>query len=185
VNATLLGSGRLSKIAHLCMSYSHRKVPQAMPVHRAWSISSNGGLALLQQPSLLQQPRHQLIQPSFRLDENILHLDLLDALLAKLDPGKFMRWLRLWLCTVKLSRLVFFSPPAIRALDGKLSRQTQRALHRNFASACRTAHAAQAGIGDDDFAEHCHGGLPLSGYRGLRGLTLYIVIDRSITSAKL
>jgi hypothetical protein len=39
----------------------------------------------LQQPSLLQQPRHELIQPGFRLDENIRRLDLLYVLLAELD----------------------------------------------------------------------------------------------------
>ena len=130
------------------------------------------GPALLQQPSLLQQPRHQLIQPSFRLDENILLLDHLYVLLAKLDSWEFTRWLRVPFCFVKLSGLVFATPPAIRALYGKFSRQTQRAVHRNFARARRTAHAAQNRIGFDDFPEYCHGGL-LSCLRGLSGCPLH------------
>jgi hypothetical protein len=122
--------------------------------------------------SLLQQPRHQLIQPTFRLDENILLLDQLYVLLAKLDSWKFTRWLRGPFCFVKLSGLVFATPPAIRALYGKFSRQTQRAVHRNFARARRTAHAAQNRIGFDDFPEYCHGGL-LSCLRGLSGCPLH------------
>jgi hypothetical protein len=142
------------------MTYSYGKVPQATPVHHTRSISANGGSVLL------QQPRHKLIYPRFRLDENILRLDLPYILLAKLDSGKFMWWLRLGLCIVKRGRLVFSSPPAIRALYGKFSRQTPGALHRNFARARRTAYAAHSRVGSDNFLKHCHGGL-LSGFRGL------------------
>src|ERR1700684_4267964 len=107
VNATLLGSSRLSKIA---LSVCHIHTAKCRKQRRftvTRSISSNGG------PALLQKPRHQLIQPSFRWDINILRLDLPYVLLAKLDSGKFMRWLRRPLCIVKRGRLVFSSPPAI------------------------------------------------------------------------
>src|ERR1700685_184144 len=67
----LPGGSRLSKIDHL-----------GIPQRR---------LRPMQQPNLLQQPRHQLVQPSFGLDENILRLDLLYVLPAKLDFFKFTR----------------------------------------------------------------------------------------------
>jgi hypothetical protein len=92
MNATLFGGSRLSKIAQLSMSYSRCKVPQAQPVRRAWSISSNGDPAsIVRLSNLLQQPGHQLIQPGFRLDENILGLGLLYVLPAKLVSPIFTR----------------------------------------------------------------------------------------------
>jgi hypothetical protein len=159
------------------MSYSRCKVPQAPPDRRARSISSNGDPAsIVRVSNLLQQPRHQLIQPSFRLDENILGLDLLYVLPAKLDSLKFTRKSRFRLCIVKLGRLVFSSPLAIRALYGKFSRHAHPALHRNFTRARRTTHAAHAGV--DDFPIHCHGGL-LSCLRGLSGSPLHYFYEAS------
>jgi hypothetical protein len=167
----LLGSSGLSKIAHLSMSYSHCKVLRATPVGpSSVAFPRSYGLALL------QQPRHQLIQPSFRLNENILLLNLLYVLLAKLDSWKFTSSLRILPCIVKVSRLVFSSPPAIRAQHGKPSRHTERAVHRNFARARRTAHAAHDGVGADDFAEHCHSGL-LSCLRGLSSAYASAALD--------
>src|SRR5580704_2025705 len=165
----LPGGGRLSKIAHL-MLIALCRIHTAKWRSNAGPPSSVASIELW--TALLQQPRHQLIQPSFRLDENILFLDFLDVLPAKLDSWKFTRCLRAPPCIVKVSRLVFPSPPAIRAQHGKLSRHAQRAMHRNFASARRTAHATHAHVGFDSFSKHCHGGL-LSGFGGLSGCPLH------------
>jgi hypothetical protein len=87
-----------------------------------------------------------------------------------------MSWPRVPPRVVKVSRLVFSSPPAIRAQYGKLSLYTHRALHWNFVRARRTAHAVHDGIGGNDFAEYWHGGL-LSGFGGLSGSPLHYVYE--------
>jgi hypothetical protein len=78
----LPGGGRLSKIAHLMLIDCVVFTPQS-GASNAGPPSSVASIKLW--IALLQQPRHQLIQPSFRLDENILLLYLRDVLLAKLD----------------------------------------------------------------------------------------------------
>jgi hypothetical protein len=104
---------------------------------------------------LLQQPRHQSYSRSLRFDEDILRF----VLLPKVNPFKSKILFPILLCTMKLSQLVFFSPPTVRALHGKLSRQTSCALYRNFERALRTTHAAHVSVGGYSFLKDCHGHL--------------------------